>query len=637
MKRYKSLIILLTALLCAVLIAPFAAGQSGNDNYKITNGGLVGGGGVSDNANYGANGSIGSGPMGISASGSYIVSSGFPAVTQLTDVFFVMYTGEPVDTIAIAPLTLTVEYGNATGAVTGKFYYVQRGGIYMDSANMTVGAGNTLTYTIPTSILTPRGLVYYFIIHDAGSGISRTVDNSGMAYTFICQMTNAQGQYPGTMPEAKYKIVGIPISYFAARNVKDVFGDDLGPIDNTQWRLGRYEYEGDSLVLHEYLTNVPSPNITYQEPGIGYWLAVRHNRKFGTNGYSVTPNRLLFHAQYYELALDSGWNQLANPFAFPIRWDEVRFDDDGTVVTGHPADVLDDFAYAYDYTSGSYDAVDSLPPWEGFFVHIKKNNIKILFPFMEYILILSPAEKNYNPVNFDNWQIAFQLEAEGYKDVDNFAGVKAQARTGYDDYDYAEPPPPPGGAYLAFSVPEQKGLYRCDYRPAFDNGAEWHLNFSKAPNRVLTVGDLDQLPADMEAVLIFDNDTRVELEGRTELKLNDQVQTARLIVGTHNYIDKEIAEILPKTFVLEQNFPNPFNPVTSISFSLPEPGLVHLDVYNVLGQNVRKLVDREMVAGNYIVDWDSKDDNGNPVASGVYFYRIEYNNIDQCRKMVLLK
>ncbi|MBN1211624.1 MAG: T9SS type A sorting domain-containing protein [candidate division Zixibacteria bacterium] len=639
MKRYKSLIIPLMMLLCAVLMAPFAAGQSGNADYQMTNSGLVGGGGVSGNTNYIVTGTFGFGPMGVSTSSSYILNGGFAAAVQQADVFSASYIGEAVDTVPIAPITLTVEYGNAEGAVTGKFYYRLRGGVFPDSATMTAGTGNTLTYTVPTSLLTPRGLDYYFAINDAGSGVTRTINNSGAGYTFICEMTNAQGQCPTALPEAQYKIVGIPINHQGSRSVRYIFGDDLGAIDNTQWRLGRYEYDydGDSLALHEYLTNDPLPNIAEHQPGIGYWLAVRHGKRFGTDGYSVTPNRLLFHASYYELALDSGWNQLANPFAFPIDWNSVLFDDDGTVVAGHPAEILDDFAYYYDYTDKTYKHRDSLPAWEGFFVNIKKNNVKILFHFFQYMPPLASAGKIFEPVSTDNWQINFQLVTAGYKDADNYVGVKEKAKTGYDNYDFAEPPPPPGGAYLAFSVPEQKGLYRCDYRPAFENGAEWKLNFAKATDRVLTVDDLDQLPNNMEAVLIFDNDTRFELTERTEIKLNDPIQTARLIIGTRNYIDNEISELLPKSFILEQNYPNPFNPVTSITFSLPEPGLVLLEVFNVLGQNVRNLVDREMAAGTYVVDWDSKDDNGNPVASGVYFYRIEYNDVNQCRKMVLLK
>ena len=109
MKRYKYLIIHLAALLCTVLIAPFATGQSGSDSYYLSSGGLVGGGGVSGSASYGATGTFGFGPMGVAASASYILNGGFAATTQQADVFFAMFAGEAVDTIPIAAKTLTVE------------------------------------------------------------------------------------------------------------------------------------------------------------------------------------------------------------------------------------------------------------------------------------------------------------------------------------------------------------------------------------------------------------------------------------------------------------------------------------------------------------------------------------------------
>jgi len=90
---------------------------------------------------------------------------------------------------------------------------------------------------------------------------------------------------------------------------------------------------------------------------------------------------------------------------------------------------------------------------------------------------------------------------------------------------------------------------------------------------------------------------------------------------------------------LAQNYPNPFNPSTTIEYSIAEPGPVTLKVYNVAGQLVRTLVDerRAGARASYTATWDGRGDNGVPVASGVYFYRIVAKNFSQTRKMVLLK
>ncbi len=94
---------------------------------------------------------------------------------------------------------------------------------------------------------------------------------------------------------------------------------------------------------------------------------------------------------------------------------------------------------------------------------------------------------------------------------------------------------------------------------------------------------------------------------------------------------------LPDQFELNQNFPNPFNPETIISYSLAAPQHVKLTIYNTLGQRVRVLVDDWQLAGLHRVRWDGTSSAGKKVASGVYLYRLETATAVQTRKMTLLK
>lgn len=99
----------------------------------------------------------------------------------------------------------------------------------------------------------------------------------------------------------------------------------------------------------------------------------------------------------------------------------------------------------------------------------------------------------------------------------------------------------------------------------------------------------------------------------------------------------EPIEILPSSYALEQNYPNPFNPETVISFSLPKPGNVKIKIYDVLGNEIRTLIDEERLAGKHNIYWNSTDNFGKRVASGVYFYTISADNFTQTKKMVLMK
>jgi len=100
--------------------------------------------------------------------------------------------------------------------------------------------------------------------------------------------------------------------------------------------------------------------------------------------------------------------------------------------------------------------------------------------------------------------------------------------------------------------------------------------------------------------------------------------------------DAESAAI-PKEYALSQNHPNPFNPETEIRFQLPKAGHVLVKIFNIMGEEVRTLVEAEYEAGYHGVRWDGKDKNSHPVASGVYLYQLQAGGFSQVRKMSLLR
>ena len=94
---------------------------------------------------------------------------------------------------------------------------------------------------------------------------------------------------------------------------------------------------------------------------------------------------------------------------------------------------------------------------------------------------------------------------------------------------------------------------------------------------------------------------------------------------------------IPEQFTLEQNFPNPFNPSTTIKYSIPASEFVTLKVYDVLGSEVATLVNEEKPAGSYEVEFDSHSGEGRNLTSGVYFYKIQAGNFVETKKMILMK
>ena len=94
---------------------------------------------------------------------------------------------------------------------------------------------------------------------------------------------------------------------------------------------------------------------------------------------------------------------------------------------------------------------------------------------------------------------------------------------------------------------------------------------------------------------------------------------------------------LPTEYALNGNYPNPFNPTTTISYDLPEASSVRLEVYDMMGRRVATLVNADQGAGSYETVWNARNDAGSPVASGVYIYRIQAGSFQAVQQMVLMK
>ena len=100
---------------------------------------------------------------------------------------------------------------------------------------------------------------------------------------------------------------------------------------------------------------------------------------------------------------------------------------------------------------------------------------------------------------------------------------------------------------------------------------------------------------------------------------------------------EKISSEIPVGFRLHNNYPNPFNPITHIKFELPENGLVTLTIYDILGNKISTLINQNLSAGVYKVNWPAPSETVSNLASGIYFYRMETKDFVDTKRMVLLK
>jgi len=244
------------------------------------------------------------------------------------------------------------------------------------------------------------------------------------------------------------------------------------------------------------------------------------------------------------------------------------------------------------------------------------------------------------------WKLQLAYSSGINRDEENFIGVARGTQHGMDALDSRKPPAFLDQDFLCFTRPEWDARYprfNKDLRPSIAEGQEWKFEISnpRKSSSVLEIRGLEDVPAGYRVVLINeDNSVPVDLRQHASVAFQParKVTAMKILVGTKEFVDREVSKLLPAEFDLAQNFPNPFNPVTSIGVKLPQESSIRLEVYSILGQRVKVLADGQFAAGTHTFVWAGTDESGNVSSSGIYVYRLSANGKTiASKKMVLAK
>jgi hypothetical protein len=174
------------------------------------------------------------------------------------------------------------------------------------------------------------------------------------------------------------------------------------------------------------------------------------------------------------------------------------------------------------------------------------------------------------------------------------------------------------------------GFLALDARPAIGEGVVYNLVLdAQAGERIaLETRGLESF-GEMEAYFV-DGATGefIDLHEQGPVWIHPAAKRtrSRLVIGTAGFVERQRALLAPETFVLQQNYPNPFGGSTTLGYSLPEAGYVEVQVYNVLGQEVARLVGRIESAGVHQIVWDGASSGGADLPDGVYLVRMRTEN-----------
>ena len=269
-----------------------------------------------------------------------------------------------------------------------------------------------------------------------------------------------------------------------------------------------------------------------------------------------------------------------------------------------------------------------------------------------------------NPVKAESaaeWIIPIGVSSTDGKLIDNFngLGVKAAASDMFDLFDTRDFTPNLD-TYVNLYFPHHEVNDRLNYWPqkpmkaAFDirsNASviawEFRVDYYNAASRQLTLSwDASQYPAKAKELTLvnFQTDERIDMLVNSSYSVTTPAENYGTLYfavvaadreGTSGVKTDDLTK--PDGYRLLPNYPNPFNAVTKIYYTLPEPATVALRIYTLQGRLVKTLVNERQSAGYYGFNWDGTDRAGNAVGSGIYIYQLRANDQVMSRKMVLMK
>ena len=501
-------------------------------------------------------------------------------------------------------------------------YYRQGGAFVFDSTQMTENTSRIYEGSVPAGYLKERGIEYTFRIFRSDS-LFRYQD------TLFIQVNFAGLNNPIALPDTSYRMISVPVN-LNSKDAASVLADNLGSHDRTQWRLLRKKSGG----FTEYGVD---NNFDLFDPGNGFWIISKTAKSWDVGaGISVSS------ASSVTVTLQPGWNQIGNPFAFPVSWSDVSADGDVEAPVGYEGLGNAISGYLYQQTE--------LTPWKGYYVkNLSSQNVTLEIPPIAHEGSAAKAALPavVSSLEEKEWLLRIHAASEKAVDPGNWIGFRESASNEWDLNDFSEVPP--FGTFLSLYFDHEDwekypGLYTGDFRMD-DFTWTFIVKSSSAQSEIrLSLGASYQLPDDFDVHLVdlqtgTITDLIVEqdyvfLSGKTESE-----RKFELFVGSElNDQDLlQVVEILPISFKLYPNFPNPFNPETQILYDIPEQCQVSIEVYDLIGNRIRTLVNGTKNQGRHTVTWFGRDQNESQVATGVYLLRMQADSFTAVQKMVFVK
>ena len=325
-------------------------------------------------------------------------------------------------------------------------------------------------------------------------------------------------------------------------------------------------------------TYTPESELT---PGAGYWLVFSDTGSDELTGDAINS---------LTLELSQGWNMISG-VTLPVDISAVD-DPESIIVPGT--------LYGF---SGTYQNSSTLVPGQGYWLNASDGGD---------VHVSSGGNARTRSSSFTD--LTKKANTLSFNEGNLYFGISIPDE---EILSYQLPPKPPTGMFDVRFVGDRKMVETSGAIEIMNNTQDISISYSVS----IDAGD------DMRWVLVSSEGNEYELKGSGNIVVDGNV--------SHFTLNK--VSSIPTEFALSQNFPNPFNPTTSISYSLPKNSDLYLSIYSLTGQKIIELVDGHVTAGMYTVTWNGINHAGIPVSSGVYIYMLQSDSFTAVKKMILIK
>ncbi|MGE0770631.1 MAG: FG-GAP-like repeat-containing protein [Cyclobacteriaceae bacterium] len=468
------------------------------------------------------------------------------------------------------------------------------------------GTTSQATFTAQEAWFDEQGMEYFFKVQDEqGNEETSQTYRTYMLYSG----TNAPSlpSQGGGGEVASYRIIAIP--YFDNKNTSQLF-EELGNQDKKQWRLLGYQNSPEAWV--DYPGTISR--------GKGYFLNMAVPTTISIGDAQAPSTNPAFN-----MTLVNGFNLIGNPYTFAIDWNDV--------VAANPGVSVDNPLIF----QGSYSSVTSLNVFQGAFVFSNGGGT------LQIPVINGAGGRKGPPVvsaTLDGveWEVAFTITQNNIENKLGAVGMRPDAKeTQKDRFDQVTPPR--WFDYLEVNFPHPEFLsgkrFSKDIVPTQEEYT-WDFTIESNLDGVATIEwDNTGFGENAKELYLFDNDLQIPVNMREANSYSFEGKSSKSLTI---FFGNDLSEkVKPNKVVLGQAYPNPTTGVSIIPYTIPEQGseaIVTLDVFDMTGHRVSRLVNAALKGGFYQSSWDALLTNS---ADGLYTYRLIVNNEVHTGKIILKK